>query len=243
MAPSNGALNGSHPTLESHEASLVDLAAHELPQVLALPGKEAQILELYDRIHEQELETALLSQEYAQPASVDDVDKELARAEQDLLEARATYSVRTKAIEAVLMADPSIQSIYSTTSTPISRALLPLIHRRDILSLIHENLARSHATCAQALSNAEVENLRIVQKNQELVQELLVLTGDDESWKDEITDQRLKSQLEKAERGNRDARADYVRIKHIISAAIVASGIDWASDEQLRDLVVDEEDI
>lgn len=54
-------------------------------------------------------------------SSVDDVDAELLKAERELLEARATDSVRRKAIESVLMTEPSIQSIYATQASSIER--------------------------------------------------------------------------------------------------------------------------
>ena len=60
---------------------------------------------------------------------VDDVKEQLAKAERELLEARASCSLQRKAVEAVLMTDPAIQSIHSTDKTVIERCeslLMPL---------------------------------------------------------------------------------------------------------------------
>ncbi|PGH35183.1 hypothetical protein GX50_01995 [[Emmonsia] crescens] len=243
MAPGNGVSARSYSQLEPHEATLLELATTSTQDVLSLSRKELQVLELYDRIQEQELETALLSQDYTEPASNDDdvdIEEQLAETERELLEARSTYSVRRKAIETVLMTDPSIQSVHAVSDSPAERALLPLINRRDLLSLIYENLSRAHASCIQSLSNAKVDNIHGTAKNQESVQALLGLTSAEKSWREEITDPKLISQLETLEKETKAEKANWVTIKRVVSAAIVASGIDWAEDEELHDLVVDD---
>ncbi|ODH53538.1 hypothetical protein GX48_00371 [Paracoccidioides brasiliensis] len=236
----------SQSQLEPHETALLELAnASSTRDVMSLSRKELQVLELYDRIQEQELEAALLSQDYVEPASDDadaddDIEERLAQAERELLEARSTYSVRRKAIETVLMTDPSIQSVHAASNFPAERALLPLINRRDLLSLIYENLSRAHASCIQTLSDAKVENIQHNEKNQQMVQTLLGLTSAEKTWREEITDPKLRAQLETVEKECKAEQANWVTIKRIVSAAIVASGIDWAEDEKLRDLVVDD---
>lgn len=62
MAPTNGALDGALPQLEPHETALFELASKGSARELSLSDKESRILELYDRIHEQQLEEALLRQ-------------------------------------------------------------------------------------------------------------------------------------------------------------------------------------
>jgi Centromere protein H (CENP-H) len=120
------------------------------------------------------------------------------------------------------------------------RALLPLINRRDLLALIHENLATAHAATLAALSTTEVENRRVTQTNQDLARTLLGLTRQNSSWKDEVTDAELKAQLRELEADRRRSQAKWDTIKGIVSAAIVSSGVDWARDDRLRELVLDE---
>lgn len=50
------------PHLDAGEASLVDFAADDPRDTVHLSEKEALILQLYEQIQEQELETALLEQ-------------------------------------------------------------------------------------------------------------------------------------------------------------------------------------
>lgn len=51
----------------------------------------------------------------------DDVEQQIAIAERELLEARATYSVRKKAVEAVLMTDPSLKAVHLKAVSPAER--------------------------------------------------------------------------------------------------------------------------
>ncbi|EDN02153.1 predicted protein [Histoplasma mississippiense (nom. inval.)] len=209
MAPGNGLAAGSHSQLDPYEAALLELAqTSNTREVLSLSRKELQVLELYDRIQEQELETALLSQDYSEPRpddDDDDLEAQLEAAERELLEARSTYSVRRKAIETILMTDPSIQSVHSITDSP-------------------------------------AESMQGTAKTQESVQTLLGLTSVEKSRREAITDPALISQLEAQEKETKAERASWVTMKRVVSALIVASGIDWAADEGLHDLVVDDED-
>ena len=50
-----------------------------------------------------------------------DVKEELRIAERELLEARATYTVRKKAIESVLMTDPILRAVHMRAMTPTER--------------------------------------------------------------------------------------------------------------------------
>lgn len=125
--------------------------------------------------------------------------------------------------------------------TPI-RALLPLINRRDVLSLAYENLARLNASCLENQSNAEVKNIQATSENRDLVQSLLELTSNNnKTEKQDIDDPKLKEELEALDKANKQKRAEYTTMKRIISAAIVGSGLDWASDETLLNLVLDDE--
>lgn len=110
-----------------------------------------------------------------------------------------------------------------------------------MLSLIYENLARSHSACLESLSDAEIKNMKMNDENRDLVRTLFELTKPHEkTGKDLITDPEIRGKVESAEAENRQKRADWVTMKRIVSAAIVASGVDWAGDERLRELVVDE---
>ena len=128
--------------MASNEAALLELATKDDSRdILDLSDNETLILQLYDQIQEQELERALLEEgmhrlclnlaknnnpantkkcpadSEEEPPSLEDVEEQLPIAERELLEARATYTVRQKVIETVLTTDPMLKSVHSTSST------------------------------------------------------------------------------------------------------------------------------
>ena len=59
---------------------------------------------------------------------------------------------------------------------------------------------------------------------------------------DDIDDQRLREQIKTVEKELKDSRRRMKTLKGILSAMIVGSGINWAADEELRELVMDDEE-
>ncbi len=127
-------------------------------------------------------------------------------------------------------------------SHPICRALLRLVNRRDVLALAQENLASAHELVLKRLSDSKVENLKINKENQELVRELLELTKEDSSWRERLQDADLASQLDQLEAELKTSKAKWETMKNIASAMVVGSGLDWAGDDTLRRMVLDESD-
>lgn len=157
------------------------------------------------------------------------------------------------------MTDPILKAVHLKAATPTEkyeasiprlerglinksdRALLPLVNRRDVLALALENLTSAHDLVLKQLSNVEVENVQINRNNQELVRQLLELTKHDSSWREKLEDSQL-SQLEELEVDMKARKAQWETIKNIASAMVVGSGLDWADDDMLRALVLDESD-
>ncbi|OJJ51560.1 hypothetical protein ASPZODRAFT_57051 [Penicilliopsis zonata CBS 506.65] len=241
---SNVDIRGPLPHLSESEGALLSLVEDDSQDAVALSDKEALILELYRKSGELELEKEFLSQE---PGSYsgEDVEAQLAVAERELLEARATHTVRRKAINTILMADPILKAVHLKANSPPEReyrALLKLINRRDILSLVHENLAAAHDLTLKNLSDMEVENMELIEKNRALTQELLGLARQQDAWKEGLEDTGLAAQLEGLEKDRRKVQARWEIMQNIASAIVVGSGVNWAENADLRALVLDEED-
>ncbi|EZF76796.1 hypothetical protein H105_01974 [Trichophyton soudanense CBS 452.61] len=230
-------------SLEASTRALLDIATQdETAESFSFSQKETEILELYDRVFELKLEEALLNHELPEDTQVEDIDVKLAEAERELLEVRARVSVQRKVVESVLMTEPSLQAVHSAPSSPLDRALLRLINKRDILSLAYENMLTTHTTCIRKLSSTEVSNIQNIKQNQELVQSLLKLTNSEKSADEEIPDLELKEELNSLKSENKQKKAQWTRIKRIVSASVAASGVDWASDEKLERLVLDDDE-
>jgi hypothetical protein len=277
MAPKHG----QWPHLRPGELTLLDYAADDTRDVMTLSDKEALVLQLAEQIQEQQLEKALLEQGMyskifcyssilfkfyfhdffleSEPLSGDNVEEELATAQREFLEARATYTVRRKAARTILMTDPILKAVHLKATTPPEkyvavpclyaprltnscRALLRLVNRRDELALAHENLASVHNAVLKQLSNSKVENLQVNRKNQELVSQLLQLTKQDSSWRERLQDAKLASQLDELEAELKTSKAKWDTMKNIASAMVVGSGLNWAEDDDLQALVLDESD-
>ncbi|KAJ5155552.1 hypothetical protein N7492_008355 [Penicillium capsulatum] len=231
----------SLPHLRPGEVTLLDYAADDPRDVISLSEKEAQLLQLAHQIQEQRLEKALLEQE-PESLSGDNVEEAMAVAEREFLDARATYTVKRKATRTILMTDPILKAVHLKATTPRERDLLPLVNRRDVLALAHENLASAHDQVLKRLANTEVENLQINEENQGLVRQLLALTKHDDSWREKLQDENLKSQMDQLEAELKTSKAKWEIMKSIASAMVVGSGLDWAEDDTLRALVLDESD-
>ncbi|KAJ5167969.1 uncharacterized protein N7482_003563 [Penicillium canariense] len=228
------------PHLLSSELTLLDYAGDDSRDIVTFSEKEALVLQLAGQIQEQQLEKALLEQDPESLAG-DNVEEALAIAERELLESRATYTVRRKAARTILMTDPILKAVHLKATTPLN-ALLRLVNRRDVLALAQENLASARELVLKQLSDAEVENLQLNRENQELVRELLELTKQDSSWRERLQDADLASQLDRLDAELKRNRAKWEIMKNIASAMVVGSGLDWANDDTLRGLVLDESD-
>jgi hypothetical protein len=250
----------SLPHLQTGEVTLLNYSADDSRDVVTLSDKEALVLQLYNQVQEQQLEKAFLEQEL-ESCSGADPEEQLAIAERELLEARSTYTVRRKAIRTILMTEPILKAVHLKAATPaekyvltrsplarpkadrnIHRALLSLVNRRDVLALVHENLASAHDLVMRQLSNLEIQNLQINRENQELVRQLLELTKEDLSWREKLEDPKLLSQLDSFETDLKARKAQWETMKSIASAVVVGSGLNWADDDMLRALVLDESD-
>ncbi|KAL4969545.1 centromere protein H [Aspergillus stella-maris] len=229
------------PQLSTSEVTLLDLAADDPRDNVSFSDKESTIVQLYHQIQELELEKAFLEQEL-EPIPANNDAEELATAERDLLEARATYTVRKKAVNTVLITDPILKAVHLKGATPAERALLRLVNRRDVLSLAQENLTEAQTSTMKKLSTLEVENLKLHKQNQELARELLELTKDDDSWREQLSDADLKEQLAQLEAEHKKSKAKWETMKSVASAIVVCSGVNWAEDEDLTALVLDESD-
>lgn len=111
-----------------------------------------------------------------------------------------------------------------------------------MLALAHENLASAHDLVMKRLSDLGVENLQINQENQELVRQLLNLTMQDSSWRERLQDADLAKQLDDLETDLKKTRAKWETMKNIASAIVVGSGLNWADDDTLRTMVLDDSD-
>jgi hypothetical protein len=121
--------------------------------------------------------------------------------------------------------------------------MLPLITENDTLSMVHGTLSARLASSTRALCAAEQANIAANQKSRDLSQTMLALAEElkSQSAKD-IEDPNLRIEIDAVEKELKESRKRAKTLKGILSAMIVGSGINWAADEALCELVMDDED-
>ena len=123
-----------------------------------------------------------------------------------------------------------------------SRALHPLIDRRDTLEIAHANLSTTLQTLLKEAAILSADNLRAMDKNRALTVTLLALAKKVQAQRDEVTkDPKFGAQLDEARNEAATARQRWRLMKSVVAAVVAGSGVDWARDDTLRDLVLDEE--
>jgi hypothetical protein len=118
-----------------------------------------------------------------------------------------------------------------------------LITENDTVSMVHGSLASKLLSTQQAISTAVQANIVANRKNRELSAVMLALAEEmkAQTAKD-IEDPRLRDQVGAVEKELKDSRRRMTTLKGILSAMIVGSGINWAADKTLTELVMDDED-
>lgn len=92
------------------------------------------------------------------------------------------------------------------------------------------------------LTEVESETLRVSKKNQELAQEVLRLVEEADRGKtDAIADPAARKEIEKLENKLKASRQKWRVMKGTASGVVAGSGVDWARDRLLRDIVLDPE--
>ncbi|KAK3362828.1 centromere protein H (CENP-H)-domain-containing protein [Lasiosphaeria hispida] len=192
----------------------------------AFSWTEAQVLELYDKLHELHLEFALLKaqQEYLsnELPGVDGVD--IDEMQKHLLEAKAGLSLRNDVLKSVM-------------------DLLPYIQQREIAAVEAAMHSSNSQQARGRLAELEVETRQISHQNVDLAAEVLRLA--EKTHQNEtatVDNERLKRETVSLEHELKTSRQRWKVMKGTASAIVAGSGIDWARNERLRDMVLDSAD-
>ena len=108
---------------------------------------------------------------------------------------------------------------------------------------MHGELLAELSSLRGELTTTEIEHIQLTERNAALAEELLRLTeAQQRRSRVEIEDPVIRSQVEELQGEVRRGRLKWRIIKSVVSAMVAGSGVDWASDETLRELVLDDED-
>ncbi|KAI3397487.1 hypothetical protein diail_10699 [Diaporthe ilicicola] len=220
--------------------------------------EEKEILDLYDQVQKLELEVALakarvrLAEEVEREGHNDDDDDnendpdEIAEARSQLLEAMSLYTLRNGVVHNVLITNPLLKGIHgSTSASPIEQDILPWVQARDGAS---HNVAAQSAEARRVLdqlTEAESQTLRAARRNRELAAEVLRLAREEadrgRAGAAAGGDAAVEAQIAALEKRLAASRQKWRVMKGTASGIVAGSGVDWAADPVLRDVVLDPE--
>ncbi|KAH8650154.1 centromere protein H (CENP-H)-domain-containing protein [Xylariales sp. PMI_506] len=235
---------------------------------LHLSDDEKRILELYDRLQQLRLEVSLITaqKEYTSDQTT---STSIEQAQNELLEARAKYILRNDVVESVLMANPVLQAVHGgTNASPIEkyvtgnklppfraeipngdlqfrnyRDLFPVLAQRDGTSITLAQQSTSMRQDLDELANVESQSIRLARQNVGLASELLSLAEETKQHKAEsINDPEQVAEIARLEQDVQASRQRWRVMKATSSAIVAGSGVDWAKDDILRGIVLDDDD-
>ncbi|KAL5388425.1 hypothetical protein DPSP01_002998 [Paraphaeosphaeria sporulosa] len=249
MATSDDVHMGDAATSKPINANdYTDLLQTPHTDAFAFSETEQFALQLYDQLRELELEKSLLEAHVKDVSDVsalsDDVLHEhLMAAEREAMEAKAKFEIRNKVSQNVLIMDPVLKAVHGGQHHTVEKRLLPLISENDAVSMVHGLLTTKLANTQRILSAAERGNIATNKENRNQSRTVLELAEEAKAQSiEDIGNLSLREQVGKAEANVKESRKRTAIIKGILSAMIVGSGINWAADEELRELVMDDEE-
>ncbi|MCJ1403114.1 hypothetical protein MMC11_006337 [Xylographa trunciseda] len=247
------------------DKSLTDLLdSVPLRDPIRFVDREQDVISLYDQLSDLRLECALLKaqENHSKPRvhrplssvhakvglanhlelSNETAELQLRDAERECLEARSAYLLQNSIIEDIMLTAPILQAIHgSTDSNSLDR--LSTTTDRDVTSMVHTNLSTMYQSIMNTLTVTETERTVTCRINQELTRNLFDMTDQLKAQAlGESSDPELRQSLVKLQDDTKEAKRRWRIMKSLVSAVVAGSGVDWARNEHLRDLVIDNED-
>lgn len=175
---------------------------------------------------------------------------DIAAKQRQLLEARASYVLRNEVVDSVLTVNPVLKAVHGATqASPIERDLLPAIKQRDAISMAvaQDSTARrdardESATVAAELRRLEKQNAQLAAQARKLATAVSATdqTGPGTAGSDAGVDE-VALEKKQLETDVKTSRQRWKLIKGTASAIVVGSGVDWARETALCDIVLDPE--
>ncbi|KAG9192053.1 hypothetical protein G6011_10787 [Alternaria panax] len=140
--------------------------------------------------------------------------------------------------------DPVLGAVHDGEQTAFAdKRILPLVTENDAVSMVHGSLTLKLAHTSRSLGTATESNMAANRRNRKLAKTMLALAKEmrTQSVRD-LEDEQLRQRVNATEKELRNSRRRMKMLKGILSAMIVGSGINWAADEGLTELVMEDED-
>jgi hypothetical protein len=122
------------------------------------------------------------------------------------------------------------------------RDLLPLLEKRDSVSISLTKLSGEALAAREELKKTEIEHIILARENADLAAKMLALAEKASNHrKEDIDDPKARQQLEELEAALKVSRQRWRIMKGTASATVAGSGVDWARDPELLEIVLDDD--
>lgn len=167
-------------------------------------------------------------------------------ARNQLLEAMSLYTLRNGVVTNVLIANPLLRGIHgSTAASPIEQDILPWVQARDAASRDVAGQSTAARQILAQLTDTESEVQRAARRNRELAAEVLRLAKEADRGRVGAGggggETAAEAQIAELEKRLAASQQKWRVMKGTASGIVAGSGVDWAADPVLRDVVLDPE--
>jgi hypothetical protein len=119
---------------------------------------------------------------------------------------------------------------------------LPLLEQRDTLSVTLADLSREALNAKKELIKVEAENVTTNRQNAELAAQMIALAKDADTQKRDNMPRKAQKDLAELDANVKLSRQRWRIMKGTASGTIVGSGVDWARDPELLEIVLDNDE-
>jgi len=176
-----------------------------------------------------------------------------------LLEARAALSLREGVLESAMTVQPILRAVHNgTLASPVERSATPapvlsckiadhtsrgILHYAEIRDGTAVKMAAQCLSSREAddsLSEWELKGVETQRSNAKLALDVVRLAHAAQTHSTQLVDdEALQQEIVRVKDGLKVSRQRWKVIKGTVSAVVAGSGIDWARDERLRNMVLD----
>ncbi|OAA42618.1 Centromere protein Cenp-H [Metarhizium rileyi] len=230
--------------MESQDVSMVDEdeQGDEVDARLPLSEDEQRVLDLFDQLQQLRLEIAIINaQSSYRPTTSDDDEPVSEETQRALLEARANFRLRNDVVESVMTANPILKAVHNgTNASPAEKDLLPLIEQRDQSAINVAKHATEVAFVRNDLTEVQSDTARVIRNNVALTSTLFELAEEvKQKQASRLDDEETQGEIRRLEAAMRASRQRWRVIKGVAGGVVAGSGVDWARDTTLREVVLD----
>lgn len=118
-----------------------------------------------------------------------------------------------------------------------------MIDRRDALGIAQTNLSSTLQSLMANTTRLEADHAKTMETNRALAATFVDLSSKNQTLRDDAMEvASMRAHLDQAKKNTETAATRRTIMKSVVSAIVAGSGVDWARDEHLRALVLDNED-